>query len=306
MGRLLALAGIISVCAAVTPLLGAASSAPSVSHAMGSSPCVWGVPLRQPNGALDVNATIRDLRNNGFDCYVHVIESAPPNSFQDFKRLLPAAQAAGISVWPVLIPPSEAGELGGSMPYKGDYVQWMKTLAELSLKYPALRGVNIDDLLIDISSKKFNRSYLCKLYKTKQDINPKLLFVPTIYDLGPEEADRLQGCVDGVWLWWVNLEHNDGWRSLLEDSRIAIANRFPIYGGVYAHSTSWHKEGNPSPKVLKGALETACRYANGALIWNLPLAAQASDNPLLQVARSFASGGSEALAGECGASAGRK
>jgi len=105
--------------------------------------------------------------------------------------------------------------------------------------------------------------------------------------------------VDGVWFWWTNLEKLDGLRSLLEDSRLVVAGRFPIYAGVYAHSTSWHKEGNPSPKVLRGALELACRYADGAIIWNLPLSPNIADNSLLAAARAFAPGGSADLAGKC-------
>jgi hypothetical protein len=141
---------------------------------------------------------------------------------------------------------------------------------------------------------------VCSLYQVKQEINPKLLFVPTIYDLDQGVADHLAGCVDGVWFWWTNLEHLVGLRSLLEDSRLVVSNRFPIYAGVYAHSTSWHKEGNPSPKVLQGALEIGCRYADGAIIWNLALSPNTSDNSLLAVARAFAPGGSADLAGKCG------
>ena len=60
-----------------------------------------------------------------------------------------------------------------------------------------------------VSAPKLLRAhYLRQIYQAKQEINPKLLFVPTIYDLDQDVADRLAGCVDGVWFWWVNLEHN--------------------------------------------------------------------------------------------------
>jgi hypothetical protein len=277
--------------------VGALGAHDSKWHGMGSAPCAWGAPLRGQDNKLDVSATIRDLKNNGFDCMVQVVGSAPPNSFEDLKRLLPAAQVAGISVWPVLIPPTEGGD---SLPYRTDYLTWMKTLARLSLKYSSLRGVNIDDLLIAQNANLFTHAYLCSLYQAKQRINPKFLFVPTVYDLGPPEANRLGGCVDGVWFWWVNLEKTDGWTSLLEDSRVVVGNRFPVYGGVYAHSTSWHKQGNPAPIIMKQALEIACRDADGAVIWELPLAATPANDPLLAVARSFAAGGSADLAGRCG------
>jgi hypothetical protein len=263
---------------------------------MGLAPCVWADPIKGTGNALDVAATIRTLQDNGFNCVVDVIEDGPPTSFTDFKRLLAAAQAAGISVWVGLSPPSERAD---SLPYKADYVRWMKELAQLSLQYPVLRGVNIDDLLIGISVKTFTRPYLRSLYQAKQEINPKFLFVPTIYDLDQEVADRLAGCVDGVWLWWENLDANGGLRSFLENSRLVVANRFPIYAGIYAHSTTWHKA-SPTANTFRGALEIGCRYADGAVMFMFPLAPNSPANSLLTVARSFAHGGSAELAGKCG------
>jgi hypothetical protein len=275
----------------------AADASMPKDHAMGTAPCAWAEPLRAGGDSLDVPAVISSLHENHFNCIAQVIEDRPPNTFDDFKRLLEAAQPAGISVWPVIIPPSEGGT---SLPYKTDYVAWMKEMARLSRKYSALRGVNIDDLMSGISVKTFTRSYICSIYQAKQQINPNLLFVPTVYDLDRSVADRLAGCVDGVWFWWVNLEHIDGMRTLLEDSRLVVAGRFPIYAGVYSHQTSWHKEGRPLPKTLRGSLEIGCRYGDGAIIWNLPLKLDSPENPWLATARAFAPGGSADLAGKCG------
>jgi hypothetical protein len=295
-GIFLALLGLLSFSLGAKAAPAAGQSSPPQGHAMGSAPCAWAIPIREKDNALDVAATIRALQNSGFNCVVQVIESEPPNSFADFKRLLSAAQPAGISVWPVLIPPTEGGN---SLPYRTDYVGWMKEMAKLSLQYSALRGVNIDDLLIRFSAQTFTRAYLCQLYQAKQEINPQLLFVPTIYDLDQEVADRLAGCVDGVWFWWTNLEHLGGLRSLLEDSRLVVSGRFPIYSGVYANSTSWHTQGHPSQELFRRELETACRYADGAIMYCLPLERNSTDN-LLEVARAFAAGGSADLAGKCG------
>lgn len=268
--------------------------APSTRHAMGFAPCSWSVPVQRPDHSLDVGATIELLRANHFDCYVQPIEEKPPMTDDDFMRLLPAAQAAGISVWPVLIPQHE----GSSPPYGLDFVRWMKELARLSLKYPVLRGVNIDDTDVGGNDTVFTRQYVCDIYRAKQRINPRLLFVPTIYDLDRREADLLNGCVDGVWLWWVNLEQNNGLRSFLENSRLVAAGRFPVYAGVYAHSTSWHREGGPKPAILQHALELACSYSDGAIVWQLPLTA--APNPWLDVVRKFTPGGASPLAGGCG------
>lgn len=261
-------------------------------HAMGSIPCSWSVPIQDKNHNLDVSATIRLLRANHFTCYVQPIEEKAPMSFEDFERLLPAAQASGIDVWPVLIPHTE----GYSLPYREDFVRWMKELARLSLKYPVIRGVNIDDTDAGGNDKLFTRSYLCQIYSTKQAINSRLLFIPTIYDLDPQEAERLSGCVDGVWLWWTNVEQNNGLRAFLRDGEVVAGGKFPVYAGVYAHSTSWHKEGGPTPKILRQATTLGCKYSHGVIVWQLPLTAE--ENPMLQVVEEFV--GSSPGARGCG------
>jgi len=274
-----------------------AQGSPPPAHAMGSAPCIWAMPIQEKNHALDVPAMIRALQEHGFNCVAEVIDSEPPHSFAEFKSLLSAAQNAGISVWAILIPPSEGAT---SLPYEDDYLGWMKELAKLSRQYPALRGVNIDDLFSNVSNQKFTREYLSRLYQTKHEINPQLLFVPTIYELDAEVADRLAGCVDGVWFWWLNMEIVGGMRSQFENSRRVVAGRFPIYAGVYGHSTLYHPQGNPTPKILRRSLHIACQYADGAVIFNLSLSSDSTDQELLNTARAFAPGGSDDLAGKCG------
>lgn len=279
------------------PLMGKATGAATVKPgAMGSTPCAWSVPIEGQNHRLDVPATIRLLRANHFTCYVQPIEEKSPMSFEDFKRLLPVAQASGIAIWPVLIPHTE----GASLPYREDFVRWMRELASLSLKYSVLRGVNIDDTDAGGNDRMFTRDYMCQIYRTKQKINPKLLFIPTIYDLDSQEADRFAGCVDGVWLWWTNIEQNNGLRAFLKDSRLVARKRFPVYAGVYAHSTSWHKQGSPAPKILEESLKLGCTYSDGVIIWQLPLTDNSASNPMLQAAREFTAGGASPLAGKCG------
>jgi hypothetical protein len=268
-------------------------------HAMGLSPCAWSVPLQKPEHSLDVERTIELLRQAGFRCEIAVVGGGPPESWEDFKRLAAAANSANIDLWPVILPPSE----GASQPYGHDYLAWAEAFAKLSLEYPHLRGLNIDDLDQDESRETFTREYVCRIYSTKQKINAKLLFVPTIYDLDRKVADRLAGCVDGVWLWWVNLEKVTGLPSFLENSKLAGDGRFPVYGGVYAHSTSWHQQGNPVPDVFQRTLESTCEHADGAMIWNISL--EPSD-PLLEITKRFLPGGSSPLAGRCGQEANSK
>lgn len=263
-------------------------------HALGDAPCSWNVPVERPDHTLDAAATIRLLQANHFTCYVQPIEEHSPMAYQDFLDLLPAAQEAGIDIWAVLLPRHE----GFSPPYREDFPRWMQELAKLSLKYQVLRGVNIDDTDAGGNDQTFTHPYLCELRRTARSVNPKLLFVPTIYDLDREEADRYAGCVDGVWLWWTNLEQNNGLRAYLRDARGVARHRFPVYAGVYAHSTSWHKQGGPKPGILKSALDLACQYADGAIVWQLPLTQE--ENPWLNVVREYTAGGNSPFAQHCG------
>lgn len=266
-------------------------------HAMGTSPCAWWVPLPAKNSGLDVQGTIDGLRSANFRCGVFVIEGAATSaSFDGFQKLLDAAHGDDIDFWAVIIPPSEGAS---SQPYRSDYVAWSKALARLSLKYKHFRGFNIDDLDQGSSTTTFTRDYVCKIYGAKKEINPRFLFVPTVYDLDRQVADRLAGCVDGVWLWWVNLEKSTGMPSFFENSRLAVQGRFPIYAGVYAHWTTWHhqNEGNPKPEVFEDFLEVACQHSDGALIWQLSLDPA---DPLLAVAKKFNPGGSSPDASKCG------
>ena len=262
-------------------------------HAMGSAPCAWSVPLLKADHTLDVERTIQMLTQAGFQCEIAVVGGDASRSWDDLKKFAAAANSAGIDLWPVILPPSE----GTSEPYGHDYVAWAEAFAKLSLEYPHMRGLNIDDLDQGVSPETFTREYVCRIYGAKQKINPNLLFLPTIYDLDRKVADRLAGCVDGVWLWWVNLEKATGLPSFLENSKLAAAGRFPIYGGVYAHWTSWHKQGNPESKVFQETLEDSCQHADGTMIWNISL--EPAD-PLLEITKKFLPGGSSQLAGRCG------
>lgn len=263
-------------------------------HAMGQSPCVWWQGIDKADGSTDVDATVRGLKSVHAQCGVYAIAGkGESNSYGSFQKLLEATQDAGIELWTVLIPPSEGAD---SLPYRSDYIRWTRELSKLSLRYKNFRGFNIDDIDQDESQKTFTHEYLCKIAHAKNDINPRFLFVPTVYDLDRPIADRLAGCVDGVWLWWVNLEKVTGLRSFLENTKYVVQGRFPIYGGIYAHWNSWHK-GPPAPDIFRDSLSTTCLHADGAVIWNLPLDTK---NPLNEIARTFESGGSAPIEGTCG------
>lgn len=283
----------VFLAASITAIAQGAS--PSSAHAMGPYPCVWWQGVNKPDGSTDVEATVRGLKAMNARCGVYPIAGKEEsNSYSNFQRLLDATKDSGIELWTVIIPPSEGAD---SLPYRSDYLAWSRELARLSLRFKNFRGFNIDDIDQDGSEKTFTHEYLCKIDRAKNGINPNFLFVPTVYDLDSATADRLAGCVDGVWLWWVNLEKVSGLRSFLENTRYVVHGRFPVYGGVYAHWNSWHKAGAPAPDVFRHTLSDTCLHADGAVIWNLPLDAQ---DELNGIARTFENGGSSPLSGRCG------
>jgi len=271
------------------------ADSPAISdwHAMGKSPCAWSEVIQKGDGSLDVSRTIALLKQDGFSCHAMPVAGGPPYSWNEFQQLVAAADTAGIDEWPVLLPPTE----GSSTPYQHDFVSWMEALAKLALHHPHLRGANIDDLDQGENAKLFSRGYICRIYKAKQAINPKLLFVPTIYSLNRDFADRMSGCVDGVWLWWSKLDTVTGLAASLDQARAASAGRFPVYGGVYAHWTSWHKQGPPEKETFAQTLQKTCELANGAIIWKISI--QPPD-PLLQIARSYTANAKSSTSGQCG------
>lgn len=264
-------------------------------HAMGTSPCPWLLPITRPDGDLDVDTTVRYLKDAGFKCSVYLIQKADKkSSYENYQKLLEATKNTDIEMWAVIIPPSEGAS---SLPYRSNYVGWSKELARLSLKYKNFRGFNIDDFDVGVSHNTFTKEYACEIYQAKKEINSHFLFIPTIYDLDRAVADRLAGCVDGVWLWWQNLETATGLTSFIENTRYAVDGRFPIYGGVYGHSASWHTRANPDPEVFRASLKAACKYADGAVIWQLSIK---QGEPLLKETKAFIAGNSSPDAGKCG------
>jgi len=98
----------------------------------------------------------------------------------------------------------------------------------------------------------------------------------------------------------AHLEQNNGLRAFLEDGRVVANGRFPVYAGIYAHSTSWQKQEGPKPKIFRKAMEIGCTYSNGVVMWQLPLTEDLKDNEMLPIAKDFVTGGASPLAGKCG------
>jgi len=142
------------------------------------------------DGHLDVARTIEALKR--IDANAIVLQPAYDKQWEDILHFLPTATRKGIKVF-LLLPDARhgVGPCGCGKewwwhlpkPFCKDYVKWMEALARLSLKYPALEGVFIDDFECGAFSPKggFTVEYIRKVMRAKNEVNPNFKFLPGIY-----------------------------------------------------------------------------------------------------------------------------
>lgn len=136
---------------------------------------------------------IQRLIDGNIKTYAFLIWNA--NSYKtdwdDFRlEFLPAAQAAGIEVWLYLTPPTENSPPAAYTPFADDYYNWMTAAASLSLRYPVLKAVAIDDYNGNLGL--FTPDYVSRITAAALAINPNLMFMPVNYDLSHGWASYTQ------------------------------------------------------------------------------------------------------------------
>ena len=127
-----------------------------------------------------------------------VLEPAYDKQWEDILNFLPAANENNIKVF-LILPDARTGvgpcgfcehwRCNLPKPYCKDYVKWMEVLANLSLQYPVLEGVFIDDFECGIFSNPqgnythpgFTVEYIEEVMQAKNRINPNFKFFPGIY-----------------------------------------------------------------------------------------------------------------------------
>lgn len=101
--------------------------------------------------------------------------------------VLDEAKDAGIDVWITILPPSEGGN---SFPYLDNYTKWAEETAKLSLAYPNLKALAIDDFIYDYDTT-FTPSYLGQMRAVANKYNSNLKFIPVIYYHGFSTVTRI-------------------------------------------------------------------------------------------------------------------
>lgn len=171
-----------------------AEAAPIVgTKASYATPVMEATPRADGLVHLDTSSTISRLQDMNANTYVYLVwndETQWPDLVNEF---LPAAQAADITVWVYLTPPSE----GAPTPYGSDYVKWAKKVAELRSSYPNVTGLAIDDF--DHNTSTFTPAYLNSMRAAADAVSPGLEIYATVYKpaMTSSFATKYNGALDG-------------------------------------------------------------------------------------------------------------
>jgi hypothetical protein len=143
---------------------------------------------------IDTPKLIAKLERTNANLYLFQIWNSPTDWEDLTEEFAPAAQAAGIQVWPYIVPPSECQYFGAdgsplpplqrgrcSQPYGLDYVRWAEEVAKLSVKYPVVSGWAIDDFHIGQNSQTFTPEYMQQIKDAQDAVRPGLEFYTTAY-----------------------------------------------------------------------------------------------------------------------------
>ena len=123
------------------------------------------------------------------------------HSEADWERLktdfLPAAVKRKLDIWTYFVPPSECPATC-KLPFDKDYIRIAAGVAELSLKFPNLKGLAIDDFMDN--TKLYTPEYVGRMRDAGRAINPKFQFFPLLYwrSMNPSVLDQYGPVIDGV------------------------------------------------------------------------------------------------------------
>ena len=158
----------------------------------------YAAALRLPDGHVDGNAMLARLTELGVTTYYWLIWR--DTDWEDLQDFLPKAAAAGIEVWPYLVPPSESPPHTKcySEPFRLDYQQWAGEIARLSLKHPNVTAWVIDDFYAN--KDLYTPEYVRGMQARAKALNPGLRFLPLMYfnEIDRSFAERYREVIDGV------------------------------------------------------------------------------------------------------------
>ena len=234
-----------------------------------------GLP-RLSNGRTDISTLINQLNDLNANTYNWLIWKGDKD-WDDLILFLPWAKQHNISVWVTLVPPSESKPKAkwSSEPYGLDYIRWSKEIARLSVVYPNLIALSIDDFILS-NLNTFTPEYLGKMIKEFEKVGSDLSFIPCVYynQITHEFITKYGSLIDGVLLPYmaeskgINLQNTDLVKSEIAHIRSLSKKELPIFIDVYASAHS--KLGASTPAYVKKVIQEAGESADGVLIYVHP------------------------------------
>lgn len=163
---------------------------------------------------IDTPRLIARLERLHVNTYVFQVWNSPTDWSDLVHEFAPAAQKAGIQVWPYIVPPSECWYFDAdgtpkpryqrgrcSAPYYEDYVAWARAIAKLSLRYPVVSNWAIDDFLSGNNAATFTPEYMARIKQAQDAINPRLgLYTTAYYHTAVSDAfyDKYGPYIEGI------------------------------------------------------------------------------------------------------------
>lgn len=199
----------------------------------------YAIPLRRPNGRVDVEALATRLKELGVGTYYWLVE--PESDWEDLKLFLPKAAEVGVQVWVYLVPPTESGSKPGKgplypAPFLLDYMRWALEIAKLSLQHTNLTGWVIDDF--DGNLKFFTPDYVRRMQAQAKRLNPHLAFLPLTYfgTIKPFVTDY-RDVIDGVVVAYPQDRAEIEWAwAMLNNANVVPLREINFPGGTPSHA----------------------------------------------------------------------
>ena len=232
-------------------------------------------PPRLVNGRVDVFTLIKQLGELNVNEYSWWVWR-DTTDWADLLEFLPLAQKHGIRVWVSLAAPAQTAPKTKWRlePYGGDYIKWAEEIAKLSVKYPNLVALTIDDFTHDLGI--FTPEYVGKMIAEINKVNSDFRFIPCSYYTGITQdfANKYASLLDGVLFPYraesegANLKNPN-----LVESEIAhirslfkeVKENLPVYIDIY--STAHSRLGATTPDYVRTVIKEGGKYADGVHIY---------------------------------------
>lgn len=187
-----------------------------------------GTPRADGSRHLDTGATLAGIRDLKANTYFYLVHGQ--RDWDDLRNeFLPAAAKARLDVWLYFVPPSEC-PAPCALPYGEDYIQTAAETAKLSLTFPNLKGMAIDDFADNV--KLYTPEYVGRMRDAGRAVNPSFQFYPLLYwrSMLPDFLDKYAPVIDGAILAYrdeptINTSRNSSLRAQLDGAEAMLRSR---------------------------------------------------------------------------------